>query len=159
MGRVAAPYGVKGWMKIQTFSEAIDTLADYSEWYIKRGHDWQIYSVIEARIHTKILVAELAGITDRNHALALKGCEIAVTRDSLPAAQEGEYFWSDLVGLQVENLRGDLFGTIEQILEAGAHDVLVVQGTRKHLIPFVGQIVRHVDLTARKVQVDWELDY
>lgn len=159
MGRVAAPYGVKGWMKIQTFSEAVDTLADYSEWYIKRGNDWQIYTVTEARMHTRILVAELAGIAGRDQALALKGSEIAVARDTLPAAPEGEYYWSDLVGLQVENLRGDIFGTIEQILEAGAHDVLVVRGTREYLIPFVGQIVQHVDLPARKVQVDWELDY
>ena len=159
MGRVAAPYGVKGWMKIQTFSEAIDTLADYSEWYIRRGSDWQIYSVIEARVHTRILVAELAGITDRDQALALKGSEIAVARDSLPAAPEGEYYWSDLIGLQVENLRGDIFGAIDQILEDGAHDVLVVRGKREHLIPFVGQIVQRVDLSSRKVQVDWELDY
>jgi len=159
MGRIAAPYGVKGWMKIQTFSEAIDTLADYSEWYVKRGNDWQLYTVADARVHTKVLVAALAGVADRDQALALKGCEIAVERASLPAAQEGEYYWSDLVGLNVVNLRGEAFGTIEQILEAGAHDVLVVRGEREHLIPFVGQIVRHVDLAARTVQVDWELDY
>lgn len=159
MGRIAAPYGVKGWMKIQTFSEAIDTLADYSEWYVKRGNDWQLYTVADARVHTKVLVASLAGITDRDQALALKGCEIAVDRASLPTAPEGEYYWSDLVGLNVVNLRGEPFGTIEQILEAGAHDVLVVRGERERLIPFVGQIVRHVDLASRTVQVDWELDY
>ncbi|WP_223246889.1 ribosome maturation factor RimM [Sulfuriferula thiophila] len=159
MGRVAVPYGVKGWMKIQTFSESLDTLADYAEWYIKRGNDWQVYTVEEAKVHTKVLVAALVGIHDRDQALALKGCEIAVKRESLPAAPEGEYYWSDLIGLNVVNLRGDAFGVIEQILEAGAHDVLEVRGDRKHLIPFVGQIVRHVDLAARTVQVDWELDY
>lgn len=159
MGRIAAPYGVKGWMKIQTFSEAIDTLADYPQWYVKRGNDWQLYSVADARVHTKVLVASLVGIADRDQALALKGCEIAVQRASLPIAAENEYYWSDLIGLNVTNLRGEAFGTIEQILEAGAHDVLVVRGEREHLIPFVGQIVRNVDLAARTVQVDWELDY
>lgn len=159
MGRIAVPYGVKGWMKIQTFSELLDTLADYAEWYIKRGKDWQVYTVAEARVQSRFLVAALVGITDRDQALALKGCEVAVKRDSLPEAPEGEYYWSDLVGLNVVNLRGDAFGVIEQILEAGAHDVLEVRGERKHLIPFVGQIVRHVDLAAGTVQVDWELDY
>lgn len=159
MGRIAVPYGIKGWMKIQTFSEAIDTLADYAEWYVKRDNEWQTYTVADVKVHNKMLVAELVGIADRDQALALKGCEIAVARESLPAAPEGEYYWSDLVGLNVVNLRGEPFGVIEQILEAGAHDVLVVRGEREHLIPFVGQIVRNVDLAARTVQVDWELDY
>ncbi len=159
MGRIAAPYGVKGWFKIQTFSETIDALADYAQWYVGRDGRWQVYTVAEAKVHVKILVAQLSGVDGRDAALALKGCEIAVARDTLPQAPEGEYYWSDLTGLEVTNLRGEPFGSIAQILEAGAHDVLVVRGEREHLIPFVGQIVREVDLTARTVIVDWELDY
>ena len=159
MGRIAVPYGIKGWMKIQPYSEAIDTLADYAQWYVGRGDVWQIYTVVEIKTHVKLLVAQLAGVEGRDQALALKGCEIAVARDSLPAAPENEYYWSDLIGLPVVNLNGAAFGVIEQILEAGAHDVLVVRGEREHLIPFVGQIVRDVDLLARMVRVDWELDY
>ncbi len=159
MGRIAAPYGIKGWFKIQTFSETIDALADYAQWYVGRDGRWQVYTVAEVKVHVKILVAQLSGVDGRDAALALKGCEIAVARDTLPQAPEGEYYWSDLIGLEVTNLRGEPFGSIAQILEAGAHDVLVVRGEREHLIPFVGQIVREVDLTARTVIVDWELDY
>lgn len=159
MGRIAIPYGVKGWMKIQTFTEAVDTLADYAEWYVKRGNDWQVYTVANAKLHTKSLVAELVGVHDRDQALALKGCEIAVLSNTLPAPAEGEYYWSDLIGLAVVNARGDAFGNVEKILEAGAHDVLVVRGTREHLIPFVGKVVQKVDLDAKAVVVDWELDY
>ncbi|MHB8849314.1 MAG: ribosome maturation factor RimM [Burkholderiales bacterium] len=159
MGRVAAPYGVKGWFKIQTFSEAIDTLADYPQWYVGRDNDKRIYTVAEVKTHVKLLVARLQGVDGRDAALALKGCEIAVAREDLPAAPEGEYYWSDLIGMAVKNLRGEPFGSIAQILEAGAHDVLVVRGERERLIPFVGQIVREVDSAARTVIVDWELDY
>ncbi|MHB1677301.1 MAG: ribosome maturation factor RimM [Sulfuriferula sp.] len=159
MGRIAAPYGVKGWVKVQTFSEAIDALADYAQWYVGRDNDSRIYTVVEAKIHVKVLVAKLLGIDGRDAALALKGCEIAIVRDTLPPAPEGEYYWSDLIGLDVVNLGGAAFGSIAQILEAGAHDVLVVRGDREHLIPFVGQIVREVDLKTRTVRVDWELDY
>lgn len=159
MGRIAIPYGVKGWMKIQTFTEAVDTLADYAEWYVKRGNDWQLYTVANAKLHTKSLVAELVGVHDRDQALALKGCEIAVLSDTLPEPAEDEYYWSDLIGLAVVNARGDAFGVVEKILEAGAHDVLVVKGANEHLIPFVGHIVQKVDLVAKTIMVDWELDY
>ncbi|MEQ1667521.1 MAG: ribosome maturation factor RimM [Sulfuriferula sp.] len=159
MGRIAIPYGVKGWMKIQTFTEAADTLADYAEWYVKRGDDWQLYTVANAKLHTNSLVAELVGVHDRDQALALKGCDIAVLSDTLPAPAEGEYYWSDLIGLAVINARGDAFGVVEKILEAGAHDVLVVKGANEHLIPFVGHIVQQVDLVAKTITVDWELDY
>jgi 16S rRNA processing protein RimM len=159
MGRVAIPYGVKGWMKIQTFTENADTLADYAEWYVKRGNEWQLYQVANAKLHTNSLVAELVGISDRDQALALKGCEIAVPADSLPEPAENEYYWTDLIGLSVVNLRGEAFGEVVQLLEAGAHDVMVVQGVREHLIPFVGKVVQQVDLATKLITVDWELDY
>ncbi len=159
MGRVAAPYGVQGWFRIQTFSEALDTLIDYPQWYVGRDNDIRIYTVAEVKTHVKVLIAKLQGVDGRDAALALKGCDIAVARQDLPSAPEGEYYWSDLIGMKVANQRGEPFGSIAQILEAGAHDVLVVRGEREHLIPFVGQIVQDVDLTARTVIVDWELDY
>jgi 16S rRNA processing protein RimM len=159
MGRIAIPYGVKGWMKIQTFTEAVDTLADYAEWYVKKSGEWQLYQVANAKLHTNSLVAELVGISDRDQALALKGCEIAVPADTLPETAENEYYWTDLIGLSVVNLRGEAFGEVAQMLEAGAHDVLVVRGEREHLIPFVGKVVQHVDLATKLITVDWELDY
>jgi len=159
MGRIAAPYGIKGWVKIQTFSESVDTLADYREWQIGRAGNWRPVRVLNARLHTNTLVAELEGIADRDAALALKGREIAVPRATLPPAPENEYYWSDLVGLDVINTQGVAFGKVKELLESGAHDVLVVSGERERLIPFVGQIVKTVDLAAGTLQVDWEADY
>ncbi|MEO6147625.1 MAG: ribosome maturation factor RimM [Sulfuriferula sp.] len=159
MGRIAAPYGIKGWVKILTFSESADTLADYPEWQIGRAGDWRTVRILNAHMHTNILIAELENITDRDAALALKGSEIAVPRETLPPAPENEYYWSDLIGLDVINTQGILFGKIKELLESGAHDVLVIDGERERLIPFVGQIVKKVDLTARTLEVDWEADY
>lgn len=159
MGRIAAPYGIKGWVKIQTFSELVDTLADYPEWQIGRTGNWRAVRVLSAHLHTNTLVAELEGIADRDAALALKGSEIAVPRETLPAAPENEYYWSDLIGLDVTNTQGVAFGKVKELLESGAHDVLVVSGERERLIPFVGQIVKTVDLAAGTLQVDWEADY
>ena len=159
MGRIAAPYGIKGWVKIQTFSESVDALADYPEWQIGRAGSWRAVRILNARLHTNMLVAELEGIVDRDAALALKGSEIAVPRETLPPTPENEYYWSDLIGLDVINTRGVAFGKVKELLESGAQDVLVVSGERERLIPFVGQIVKKVDLAAETLEVDWEADY
>ncbi len=159
MATVAAPFGVKGWVKIQPFSEMDDALADYAEWQIKRGEQWVSYAVREFKLHGNGVVVSLAGVDDRDTAFALRGSEIAVPRASLPPAPENEYYWSDLIGLDVVNSQSVLLGQVEKILEAGAHDVLVVRGERERLIPFVGQVVLEVDLSAHRILVDWHADF
>ena len=159
MGRVAVPFGVKGWARIQSFSEEIETLDAYDSWYLGRDGVWQSYAVLDVRLHGNGLVALFEGVEDRDAALALKGREIAIPRDWLPPAPENQYYWSDLIGLTVVNQQGIVLGEVAQLLEAGAHDVLVVRGERERLLPFVGQIVLDVDLAARRVLVDWQPDY
>jgi 16S rRNA processing protein RimM len=159
MGRLAVPFGVKGWLKVHTFTELADTLADYSEWQIAVQGVWRAYAVIDWKLHSTGLVVQLEGVNDRDAALSLRGCEIAIPRTNLPVAPENEYYWSDLIGMIVQNEQDVVLGEIAEILEAGAHDVLVVKGERERLIPFVEQIVRHVDVPARRVTVDWQPDY
>lgn len=159
MGRLAAPFGVKGWLRVHTFSEMVDALTDYTAWHIAYEGNWKVYPVQEWQLHSTGLVVHLAGVNDRDAAFALRGHDVAVPRDSLPTAPENQYYWSDLLGMQVVNQQHEVLGEISQILEAGAHDVLVVQGERERLIPFVAQIVGHVDTQARQVTVDWQLDY
>ncbi len=159
MGRLAVPFGVQGWLKVHTYTELADTLADYGEWKIAIQGSWRAYTVLDWKLHSTGLVALLDGVSDRDAALALRGSEIAIPRASLPVAPENEYYWSDLIGMTVLNEQDILLGEIAEILEAGAHDVLVVKGDRERLIPFVEQIVRHVDVSARRVTVDWQADY
>lgn len=159
MGHVAAPFGVKGWLKVFAYTEARDGLFDYSDWWLGRGDDWRPVEVEDAQIHGKALVAKLAGVDDRSAAEPLKGLEIAVPRDQLEAAGEDEYYWMDLVGLEVVNRSGERLGEVAGLLETGANDVLRVTAERERLIPFVGAIVLDVDLGARRILVDWGADY
>lgn len=159
MGRVAAPYAVRGWIKVQTFTEYLDSLLDYPVWWLGKAGKWQSYSIVEAKVHSQSVIAQLEGVNDRNQSEAMVGMEIAVPRAELPAAEEGEYYWDDLVGLTVVNLAGENLGKVEGILETGAHDVLKVVGDRQRLIPFTNPILSEVDLKAGRILVDWGLDY
>lgn len=159
MGRIAAPYAIRGWIKVQPFTEYLDSLLDYPVWRLGKQTGWQEYRVLDARIHSNSLIAQLEGVNDRSQAEALQGLEIAVARDELPEAEADEYYWDDLIGLDVVNLEGVNLGKVAGILETGAHDVLKVSGERERLIPFTEPIVVEVDLKAGRIKVDWGADY
>ncbi len=160
MGKIVAAQGILGWVKVQTFTEYLDSLLDYDTWYVGNEKVWRPLQVLEADVHGKVLVAKLEGIADRTAAEKYKGLLIAVPRVELPEQEEGEYYWSDLVGMSVENLAGETFGTVASLLETGANDVLVVKGEHgETLIPFIASVIQQVDLEARKIRVDWQADY
>lgn len=159
MGRVAAPYSVRGWVKVQPYTEYLDTLLDHPLWHLGRDGDWQEYRLLEGRPHNQYLVAQLEGVADRDAAGRLRGLDIAVPRSDLPAPEEDEYFWDDLIGLEVVNAEGVLLGRVAGLLETGAHEVLRVTGEQERLIPFTDPIVQQVDLPAGRIVVDWQPDY
>lgn len=160
MGRIAGPYGIRGWVRVTAFTELPDGLLDYDPWYLGRNGDWRVIEVMDARPHGKGVVALLAGCEDRDDAAALTGTEIGVYRSQLPAAGENEYYWNDLIGLRVVTTEGREFGTVDHLIETGANDVLVIRGEREILVPFVvGEVVRSVDLEAGEIRVDWDPDY
>jgi 16S rRNA processing protein RimM len=160
MGRIAAPYAVRGWVKIQTFTEHLDNLLDYPVWHLGKAGKWRAHEVVEARVHSQHLIAQLEGVDDRNAAEALQGYEVAVARAERPPAEEDEYYWDDLIGLTVVNLAGENLGVVAELLETGAQDIMkVVAGEQQRLIPFTAPIVRAVDTEARRIEVDWGLDW
>lgn len=159
MGRIAAPFGVKGWVKVQPYSDDPGTLMDFESWRVGRGEQQTNYTVETIQDHGKALVAKLAGIDDRDAAYALRGQEISVAKSALPPPEEGEYYWSDLVGLTVVNREGVELGKVDSLMESGANDLLVVKGAREHLIPFVAAFVGKVDLAGARIEVDWGEDY
>lgn len=159
MGRVAAPFGLLGWIKVHPYTENIDGLCDYPSWWLGDARGWREYRVEDARAHGKGLVAKLEGCTDRDAALRLKGCSIAVPRALLPATKQEEYYWADLIGLRVVNTQQEMLGEVQEILETGANDVLRVVGERERLIPFIAQVILEVDLAAGVIRVEWGGDY
>ena len=160
LGRVGSPYGVQGWVHVVEFTAEPGSLLDYTPWYLFRQDRWQPAGLLDGRRHGKGLVARLDGFEDREAAAALKGAEIGIYREQLPAPGEQEYYWCDLEGLQVMTTDGRLLGYVDHLIETGANDVLVVRGEREILIPYIrGQVIRTVDLEARVIRVDWDPDY
>lgn len=161
MGFVRGAFGVRGDIKVHADTEFADSLFDYPIWWLARdGGEWKSYTFESGQVQPKALMAHLAGVNSREGAEALQGMKIAVPRDALPAAEEGEYYWSDLIGLQVQNLQGESFGRVTELMETGANDVLVVDDVEtRRLIPFVDSVVTEVNLDAQCIVVDWGADY
>lgn len=161
MGRVAAAQGIRGWVKIQPFTEYLDSLMDYPAWWIgKENGPWRKVDVEACDVHGKVLVAQLAGCSDRNAAELLKGLLVAVPRSELPEQAKDEYYWADLIGMQVVDLADQPLGVVEKLIETGANDVLCVRGAAGEvLIPFVAAVIRKVDVARRVIEVDWSADY
>jgi 16S rRNA processing protein RimM len=160
MGRVAAPHGVKGWIKVVPFAAAPDALARHARWWIGARGEWEEAEVVETAPHGTVLAARLAGCTDRDAAARLRGREVAVPRAALPEPAPGEYYWADLIGLEVVTAKGEPLGSVTGLFSTGPHDVLRVgEGKRERLLPFVETVVRKVDVAARRIEVDWGLDW
>jgi len=159
MGRFGAPHGVRGWLKVQPYTEATEGLLGYKQWWIGSQQSWRQCELLEGRVHGSELVVRLDGIEDRDQAAAMRGWQVAVRRADLPAPEEGEYYWSDLVGLNVVNLQGNALGCVQEVFATGANDVIAVRGERQRLIPFIESVVVAVELEQSRLVVDWGVDY
>lgn len=159
MGRVAAPYGVRGWIKVQTLTESVDALLGYPTWWLGNEDHWRDHRLLAGRVHGGALIAQIEGVADRTGVAQIRGARIAVPRAALPAPPDGQYYWTDLVGLAVVNRQGEALGQVAEIFATGANDVIVVRGERERLIPFVEPVLREVDLERGRLLVDWEADY
>jgi 16S rRNA processing protein RimM len=160
MGRIAAPYGVKGWVHITAYTELPENLLHYLPWHINRQGSWQAVEIVSGRHHGKGLVVQLKGCADRDAAAALRGVDIGIYRSQLPPVDADEYYWSDLIGMQVIAKDDRVLGHLDHLLETGANDVMVVKGEQETLIPYIeGQVVTSVDLEAREIRVNWDPDF
>ena len=159
LGRINGVFGTRGWLKVFSYTRPRDNVLTYPAWCLEREDGWREYAVVATRRQGNGLVASLAGIDDRNAALACVGADIAVPRSALPRAGRDEFYWADLIGLAVVNREGLVLGAVTRLLETGANDVLVVRGERDRLIPFVREVfVLDVDLEDRTIRVDWHPD-
>jgi len=160
MGRVRGPYGVKGWIKVEPYTERVEALGQFGEWWLGRDSRWQRVSVAEWSVHGAHIVARLAVCPDREAAAALRGLEVSVPREALPATAENEFYQADLIGFEVVNRAGERLGRLERLFGNGAHEVASVrwQGGER-LIPFVAPVLERIDLDAGEIHVDWGADW
>lgn len=166
LGRIAGVFGVRGWVKLRSFTRPVENLLDYPRWWlVHQGREFPA-TMIDGRMHGDGLVAQISDehghpVDDRDVAAALIGAEIHVERDELPEPEEGQYYWFDLVGNQVRNEQGVELGEVDSVTSNGAQDVLVLkQGEVERLIPFVkGPIIKSVDLDQKLIVADWQPDF
>jgi len=166
VGRVAGPFGVKGWVKVASFTQPPANILQYRPWQLRNAGNGTVDRVVDApegKVHGKGLVVRFDGISDRDAAETLKGLQITIARDCLPEPSDGSYYWADLEGMQVVTQEGQILGRIDHMLEAGAADVMVVCGDGgdkdRHLIPFLrDEVILKVDLAERVVVVNWNTD-
>ncbi len=158
LGHISGAHGIKGWVKIHSDTEPRDAIFDYQPWQV--GADKHLIRIVSGRILGKYLVAELEGVSDRDSAESLEGQQIVVFREQLPELPATQYYWSELIGLRVFSATGQDLGLISEMIATGANDVMLVQGERERLIPFIhGLYVSEVDLVAGRVVVSWDPDF
>lgn len=167
VGHVTGAYGIQGWVRIRPYSLDADALLHAKTWWLDKPALRDV-DMLQAKIHGEDVVAKLMGVADRNAAEALKGASVQIRRSHFPPLDNDEFYWVDLIGLSVENLEGEVLGEVADLMDNGAHPILRVvapapaaenQKPKEWLIPFVDQFVKTVDQPARKIVVDWGLDF
>ncbi len=160
LGRVSGLLGVKGWVKVHSYTDPRDSIVDFPAWILCAGGSEDTVELEDGRQQGRTVVAKLKTIDDREQASMLVGADIAVEREALAPCEPGEYYWADLEGLEVVTAQGVSLGILEYLFETGGHDVMVVMGERQRLIPFVQEtVVREVNLGDRVIVVDWDPTY
>jgi 16S rRNA processing protein RimM len=163
VGKISGAFGVKGWVKVFSFTEPRKNILSYSPLYISRKGEWIEVKKSGGRTQGKGVVMGLENVTDRDQVLPLIGAELAIKNTQLKPTAKDEFYWSELVGLTVINLQDQPLGQVDHLLETGANDVLVLKvdgEDEKRLIPFVmDEIVKLVDVDKNLIQVDWGVDY
>lgn len=156
LGYVSGVLGVHGWIKVHSFTRPRESILGYGVWHLGVAGTREEYVLEDGRMHGGGVVAKLGTIDDRNHAENLIGARIEIPAAALEEPAADEYYWRDLIGLSVRNIRGDTLGRVRELMETGANDVLVVDGDERLLVPFTRNAVVEVDLERGEIVVDWE---
>lgn len=160
LGKVASPFGVRGWTKVTSYTEPTEGLLDYKVWEINQNGRKSRLTVQEGRVHGKFLAVKFNGIDDRDNVAKLTNSLVELSRQDLPEPKDGSYYWADLIGLSVRTVDGVELGIVEKIMETGANDVLVVAGDKERLVPWIqGEVIKAVDLEEKLLTVDWDPDF
>lgn len=160
VGRFGRPHGVKGFVTVHSFTEPRDNILRYANWHAFINHKWQPIKLLNAEMHTKFIVAQIEGYPEREMVARLTNIEIAVHQEQLDELESGEYYWHQLIGMNVVNTKGESFGTVTEIIPTGSNDVLVVHGEKRHLIPYLpGQFILDVNISQQRITVDWDMDF
>jgi 16S rRNA processing protein RimM len=158
LGRIGAPFGVQGWVKVNSYTSPPEGIAGYGTWDLVRAGHAERRAVLDWKRAGRAIAVQLEGVGSREAAQSLTGCDVRVDRLELPPTAPGEYYWHDLVGLEARNRQGAYLGRVDGVLALPAHPVLVLAGERERLVPLVPERLVSVDLDAGQVILDWHPD-
>lgn len=164
IGRLLAPHGVRGWIKFRSYTEDPVACFDFLPWTIcspqSSSQPVRELEVLESRDQGELFLLRLAGVDDRDQAQRLSGSDVSVPAAALPELDDSEYYWRELIGMSVSNVSGHALGQVADVIDNGAHDVLVVRlEGRERLIPFLGPYLQSVERATREIVVDWNEDW
>lgn len=160
VGKISGIYGVKGWVKIYSWTHPRENILSYPCWQVGGKGKWAEMSLKDGKVHGKGIIAKLENCDTREQAELLMGREVSIFEEDLADLEEGEFYWRDLIGLTVINEQQQELGIVKSLMETGANNVLVVRGDSEHLIPWVmGQFVLDVNLEESTLTVDWDPDF
>ena len=167
LGKIVDAYGLNGWVKIHPFADDPMAWCTMPDWWLCPCEAalsldaWRTVGLLACRMQGASLLAQLAGVSDRTMAESLRGSLLGAPRNALPETSKDEYYWGDLIGLLVRNQQGEVLGSVFDLIETGANDVLLVRDEAglERLLPFINSVVLEVDLTGKVLLVDWGLDW
>lgn len=160
IGRFGRAHGIKGLITVHSFTEPRDNILNYTHWHGLFNKQWQLLNLTHLDKNDKHILAQVENYDDRQKVANLTNVEIAVKREQLPKLQPGDYYWHQLIGLEVIDKHNNKFGLVREIVSTGSNDVLVVEGEKRHLIPYItGQFVIKVDIPQQLIIVDWDIDF
>jgi 16S rRNA processing protein RimM len=156
LGVVGAPFGVRGWIKLRSFTDPPERLLQHRTLQLGQGGAWTTYRIESSGRSGGQLTAKLVGVNDRDQAQALRGAQVCVPRSELPQRDDKDFYRADLIDCEVQNLAGFRLGVVKHFVESPAQVLMVVRGEKEYWVPAVPQHLRRVDLQARLVVVDWD---
>ncbi|MBA2648278.1 MAG: ribosome maturation factor RimM [Legionella sp.] len=160
VGRFGRPYGIKGFVRVHSFTDPRDNILSYKDWHIFINKQWQPIQLLEIKPQIKGIIALVKGYAECDLVVALTNVDIAISHDQLAKLLPGEFYWQQLIGLNVINKTGDVFGKVTDVMPTGSNDVLVVEGEKRHLIPYLpGEFVLDISIEKQCIIVDWDLDF
>ncbi len=166
LGKVTTAFGIKGWVKVYSYTDPATNILDYKEWYIHQNGEWKRFKVKQGKLQGKGLAAALEGVTDRDQALALSQCDIGIPESELPEPEEDEHYWFQLEGLNVVTTQDQLLGQVKELFDSGGgNQVLTIKpcegsiDKRSRMMPYVSEYILEVDLDTGVIQVDWDPDF
>lgn len=160
VGKIASPFGVKGWLKIISFTEPPENILNYHPWFLLKDQKKHEMVVIDSQKQVDRFIVLFKGIDNPETARLYSNAEISVERDQLPSLPENEYYWTDLEGLEVITTQDKILGKVDHVMATGSNDVLVITGEKRHLVPFITEdVILKVDLQAKVILVNWDPDF